>query len=200
MDGLPEVSAERAKSQWRMACFVDVETTGLNPKADEVIELALVRVAFDPTEGAIHGIVDRYSDLREPSCAISAGARRVHGISRRQLRGEKLDCQRVESVLRETRLLVAHNASFDRRFLGKLFPRTEETTWLCSMRDVDWYGKGFSSRSLQNLLAAHGLRVARKHRALHDAEATLRLLSQEDKDGTTYFCEMLANKRYIVAD
>ncbi|HLN62732.1 MAG TPA: hypothetical protein VK464_14400 [Symbiobacteriaceae bacterium] len=62
-----------------VAGYVDVETTGLSPYYDEIIELALVLSAFDITTGDVLGVVDSYVGLREPSCPISEGAWAEHG-------------------------------------------------------------------------------------------------------------------------
>jgi DNA polymerase III subunit epsilon len=64
----------------RLACVVDVETTGLGAD-DEVIELALVLFAFDDV-GQVAGIVDQYCALQQPTRPIPAEATTVNGITR----------------------------------------------------------------------------------------------------------------------
>jgi len=62
------------------------------------------------------------------------------------------------------------------------------------MNGIFWYGKGFPSKGLQQLLHAHSLTPSAAHRALADAENTLRLLSVLQPDGTTYLAELLVEQ------
>jgi DNA polymerase-3 subunit epsilon len=181
------------QSSWGIGGFIDVETTGLNPSKDEIIEFALVLFSFDRNSGEILKVVDEYSGLREPSCSISREASKVHGITKRAIRGMTLDKNRIEAMLEQTEFLVAHNANFDLGFVARLFPASTLKPWFCSMQGIDWKAKGFASRGLQNLLRDHGIEVAQSHRALDDAKAALTLLSRCSKNGETYFAELLRN-------
>lgn len=170
---------------------LDVETTGLNPAEDEVVEFAIVLFSFDPVTGRVDRVLDRYSGLRDPGRPIPAGAQLMHGISDTDVRGRRLDANRIRSILSRAHYLIAHNATFDRGFVERLFPETRKMTWLCSMSGIKWKQRGFASKNLQNLLAAHGIDPGSAHRALDDAEATLKLLAQEKPDGGTYLRELL---------
>lgn len=174
-----------------VAGFVDVETTGLSPYSDEIIELALCLFRFRWDTGEIVGIVDEYVGLREPSKPIPKQATAVHGICDSHVRGQCLDMERVEELIGQCHFLVAHNASFDRNFVNRLFNLSKTKTWLCSMRGIRWRERGYSSMALQSLLKAHGITVSRSHRAEDDVKATIRLLSLKDGAGNTYFYELL---------
>lgn len=158
------------------AAFIDVETTGLDPSYDQVIEMAVVLFAFRRSTGEILGIVDTYTGLQEPTVPISPDAQRVHGISIRQVRGKRLDRQRIAAMIDRADILIAHNAAFDRRFVERLFPEAVGKPWYCSMRGIDWAGKGFPSKGLQQLLRDHHIHPGRAHRALDDAKAAVLLL------------------------
>jgi DNA polymerase III subunit epsilon len=173
------------------ACFVDVETTGLSAWKEEIVELAACLFEFCRDSGKLLDIVDCYVGLREPGVPVSPGAARVHGLGPEQLRGQRLDHARVEAMFHSADFLVAHNASFDRGFVTRLFPQSKQMTWLCSMTGVDWYGKGFHSRGLQNLLRDHGIEVRRAHRAEDDVRGALELLSRCDSGGRRYLAELL---------
>lgn len=173
------------------ACFLDVETTGLSARTEEVVELSVCLFAFRRDSGEIIQVEDTYTGLREPGVAVSAGAAHVHGLRMEQLSGKRLDHGRVEKMIELADFIVAHNARFDRSFVTKLFPLSREKPWLCSMSGVDWYGKGFSSRGLQNLLQSHGICTKRAHRAEDDVRAALTLLGQRGRDGRIYFAELL---------
>ncbi len=173
------------------AAILDVETTGLDPRTDEVVELAAVLFSFDPRSGTVERVLEEYSGLRDPGRPIPEGARRMHGISDEEVRGKKLDEERIRAILRRANFLIAHNAPFDRGFVERLFPETRQMKWLCSMDGIAWRRKGFLSKSLQSLLAAHRLDPGSAHRALDDARATLKLLSQQAQGGGTYLKELL---------
>lgn len=174
-----------------VACFIDVETTGLSPQTEEIVELAIVLFAFDPLDRSILGIVDQYSGLREPSKPIPPDAIRVHGITDAVVRGQRLDFVKATDLMHQAEFLVAHNAPFDRGFVTRLFPIAESKPWMCSMRDVDWYGRGYTSRGLQALVSAHGIKVAQAHRGEADVRAALALLTRKSGSGATYFAELL---------
>ena len=176
------------------AAFVDVETTGLSPARDEVIELAAVLFRFHRGSGEVLGVLDEFSGLREPSRPIPAAAIAVHGITDADVRGRVLDHARAVGLLARADLLVAHNAPFDRGFLARLYPDLAVKPWLCSLRDVDWRRRAVVSQRLQDLLALHGLQPDTAHRALADCRAALELLTVRGPDGATYFQEMLRHR------
>jgi len=167
---------------------IDVETTGLYPRFDEVVELALVLFRYD--RQGITEIVDCYSGLREPNVEISAGAYRVHGLAKEDLVGERLDLEKVKDMIERADFLVAHNASFDRGFVSKIIPSAGRKRWYCSMSGIRWGG----GRSLQELLSRHGQSPDQAHRALADVEGVLSLLARKNGNGESYFAEMLKSK------
>lgn len=159
-----------------LGCIVDVETTGLSAE-DEVIELGMVLFQYDRPTATVLGVVDEYTGLREPGVPITPGAYAVHGISLEQLKGHRLDYDRVEEIFTRAEFIVAHNASFDRRFVVRLSETAAEKPWLCTMRGVNWYAKGCRSRQLQVLLREFHVEQAQAHRALADVYGVLALLN-----------------------
>jgi len=180
-----------------IAGFLDVETTGFSPVADEIVEFALYLFEFRRDTGEITGIVDQYVGLREPAKSIPRAASQVHGIYQKDVRGKRLDNSRIEEMLHRAEFLVAHNASFDRSFVVQLFPICDKKPWLCSMRGINWKEKGFVSAGLQKLLEAHQINVQRAHRAEDDVKAAIKLLTQFDKNGKIYFHELLEKHQAI---
>lgn len=174
-------------SQVGLAVVLDTETTGFGYN-DKIVELALSLFAFGRQSGRIFGVVDEYCGLQDPHMPIPYGARRVHGISDEDVRGKALDCARVSTLLKQAEFIIAHNASFDRRFVGTQFPLANQKPWLCSCKDISWRQKGFQSASLEYLLKCHEIKTERRHRALDDVHATLMLLAYEEG---RYFSELL---------
>lgn len=190
MDPLRQV-ATPLPAHCGLAALVDVETTGLSPVRDEVVELALLLFAFDRRTGEVAGVVDEYVGLRQPSRPIPPAATAVHGIADDAVRGRVLDDRRVRALLDRAEFLVAHHAAFDRAFVTRLYPEAARKPWLCTVEGIDWRRHGFRSRRLQALLAAHGIRDAGAHRAGADCRAVLALLAHRLPDGTTYLRHLL---------
>ncbi len=90
----------------------DLETTGVDPSKDHIIEIGAVK--FSDSQ-----VVDGYGQLINPGCPIPAEAKAVNGITDDMV----LDKPIIEDVLPEFATfcedlpLVAHNASFDYKFL-----------------------------------------------------------------------------------
>ena len=183
----------QVSEQCGLAAFVDVETTGLSTRYDEVIELAVALFAFDRNTGEIIDIVDEYSGLRDPGRPIPAGATGVHGIRDCDVKGKRLDDGQVLRLINQAEFLVAHNESFDRPFVEGLYPEVVGKTWLCSMNGVPWRRKGFASRGLQSLLRDHGIKPERAHRGAPDYgglqlwRAQMRTSAASSTVGSPYF-------------
>ncbi len=177
------------------AAFIDVETTGLSFYDDEVVELAMELIAFDRTTGELLGVVDSYCGLREPSIQISPGAAAVNGLTMAQVRGHRLDANKVRALCERAEFFIAHNASFDRKFTARLFPEVDNKPWLCSMRDIDWYAEGCESRSLASLLSRFCGDSDQAHRASWDASAAVALLSCRDSKGRPFLSQILEAHR-----
>ena len=156
--------------------MVDVETTGLFAGKDRVAEVGVVHVGPDGTVG------DRWESLVNPRRDL--GPQRIHGIRAEQIRDAPLFADIVPELARrlEGRAFVAHNASFDHRFLtaeflraGHEFPVAVDDA-LCTMRLARTFLPG-AGRSLQDCCNAFGLVLEDAHTAGADAEATAHVLS-----------------------
>lgn len=154
---------------------VDVETTGLVPTRDRVVEIAVI--ATD-----VWGrVVDEWATLVNPCGPV--GATRIHGISAADIRPAPrfLDVIGELNARLAGRALVAHNAAFDLGFLHIEYARAgwdlPPSPHLCTL-EASWvYLPGLSRRRLADCCRACGIRQDNAHSALCDARATANLLA-----------------------
>ncbi|MFC3694523.1 3'-5' exonuclease [Chenggangzhangella methanolivorans] len=91
--------------------------------------------------------------------------------------------------------MIAHNASFDRRFLERFCPALSQNPWACSLSEVRWADEGFESTKLAYLAMSSGFYYDR-HRAVHDCHATIELLSRPlPTSGVTALAALLTSAR-----
>lgn len=171
----PAVAAP-AGASIRRGIVLDVETTGLDPSTDEILELAML--AFDySADGDFIASVGSFDRRRDPGRPIPPAVTALTGITDGMVSGRSIDDAEVAKFVGPAALVIAHNASFDRRFCERLFPRFAGMAWACSLREVDWTDEGFESARLSQLANGYGL-FFDGHRALNDCEAALELLSR----------------------
>ncbi|MBI5352996.1 MAG: hypothetical protein HZB50_10190 [Chloroflexi bacterium] len=173
--------------------IVDVETTGLDARKDEIIELGAVLFSYNQVRKSAVGIQETYSGLREPTISIPVGATKVHGLKNKDVQGKSLDEAAIRRLFGSTNFFIAHNASFDRKFIRKMYPEVCEKDWYCSMNGISWKGIGHKSKGLQNLLSDYKIGTENQHRALGDAVSVYTLLQQVNNNtGKTFLTELLS--------
>jgi DNA polymerase III subunit epsilon len=167
----------------RIGLYLDTETTGLDPSADAIIELGVVRFAYDP-DGGIIGALDDLAAFEDPGRPIPEVVSQMTGITDAMVKGTRIPDERVAELFAGAHLVIAHNAGFDRRFVERRFPSLAGRNWACSLRDVAWREEGFEGLGLKYLLMAHGY-FFDGHRAVEDCYAGVHLLAQQSGDGET---------------
>ncbi len=179
----------------KLGLVLDVETTGLGPTKDEVIELALKLFSYRTDTGEILEIIEEDSFLREP---LSRSARnnydtayRVHGIPYELVQGKSFYDVKIKTYFHRADSVFAHNASFDRSFLYHMYPEVNDLKWYCTMRNIPWKNYGFPNGKLLTLLQAHNITNYQTHRALDDITYLLELLKKTSPNGNFYLQEVL---------
>jgi len=156
----------RQPSDW---IAVDLETTGLRPTTDRIVEIGIIRFDSEGQE------MMSWTTLLDPQRDM--GATFVHGIETRHVLGAPRFGDAAFEIL--ARLgdgrLVAHNARFDLGFLSAEFERTGidwgEPDAFCTMSVPYRYGI-VQNRRLQACCAELGIPMTHDHTALGDARAT----------------------------
>ncbi|MGR6859359.1 3'-5' exonuclease [Aliivibrio salmonicida] len=154
---------------------LDFETTGLSPnQGDRAIEIGAVKL-----ENGV--IVDRFQKLMNPGFRVSSFIANYTGITNAMLVGAD-DCATVMHEFADFIQgcnLVAHNASFDKRFLDaelEEIQRNYDGTFACSLLVSRRLTQEVSSHKLGDLVAYHQIENDGVfHRALADAEVTASL-------------------------
>jgi DNA polymerase III epsilon subunit family exonuclease len=156
---------------------LDVETTGLHPLTERVIELAAVRWSNGQPAG-------EFSSLVNPGRPVPPASQAIHGITDDMLH----DAPGMGDVLRRFRdfagdlPLAAHNAGFDCGFLSMESARTRVPLMPARVLDTLAFSRlafpEFRSHKLTRL--AHSLRIVMResHRALADALTAGRVLNE----------------------
>ena len=175
---------------------VDVETTGLDPVEHELIGLSVVCVEIDCVTGELQKIVNSYSGQREPTRPIPSDLEQIVGIRAADLAGMRLDVARIHQVLEGCELVLAHNAAFDRPFLAPHVPVLDQFTWVCTLRDIDWFGTEQQPKaSIDHLLALYKLKESSGTPA-DDCRALIEILGRPlPVSGHTGFAALLASAR-----
>jgi DNA polymerase III subunit epsilon len=178
----------------KLAIFLDLETTGLDPVTDEIIEVGMVPFTYS-NDGRIFGVHEAFSKLQEPSKPISEEITRITGITNEMVQGHKIDGDAVAEVVEPAALVIAHNAAFDRKFAEKAFDVFSNKAWACSMTEVPWQEEKFESLKLEYLAMRNGF-FFDGHRATADCQAAIELLAQTlPQSGMLAFSALLGKAR-----
>lgn len=157
---------------------IDFETTGLSPTmGDRATEVAIVLVQGDK-------VVDRFQSLMNAGVRISAFIEAYTGISNAMI----ATAPRAETVMADAARfvgdspMVAHNASFDRRFWEAELARADVQAahpFACTMLVSRRLYPQAPNHKLGSLVDYHRLpRFGQAHRAMADAEMAAALLGQ----------------------
>jgi DNA polymerase-3 subunit epsilon len=153
---------------------VDVETTGTDFAADEVIELGILKFEYGAS-GRIYRLLDTLNQLHQPAKPIPPEITRLTGITDADVAGQRIDDAAVARIAADAAVVIAHNASFDRQMCEARWPVFREKNWACSCHQIPWRAEGHEGMKLGYLLADLGF-FHRGHRAVDDCHALLRLL------------------------
>jgi len=169
----------RRRTSWREAryCVVDLELSGLDPKADEIISFGAV-----PIDGGLIAAGRSLYGLARPTRPLPESSVIIHGIRSVDL-DEAPPLEKSIIPLLEAlagRVLVAHSAPVERAFLGaalrrqgiKLREPVLDTAVLGRLLLLERGEPLIGFISLGELANALGLPEHRPHHALSDALTT----------------------------
>ena len=152
---------------------LDLETTGLEPKKDRIIEIGAVKIR----DGQIQ---ETYATLVDPQTKIPERITELTGISSQMVEGKPFGQEAVKGLLDfcGELPLLGHNIMFDYSFvkhsavnMGMDFEKKGMDTLKLARNLLP----DLESKSLQNLRQYYHLPQEEAHRALEDALTTFRL-------------------------
>lgn len=146
----------------------DLETTGINPKLDAIIEISAVKVLN-------RQVTDTFSSLVNPECPIPYGATAVNGITDEMVAKEPV----LEEILPKfmdfigEHVLVGHNIhSFDMKFLWNttelLYEKTVTNDYIDTLQMARLCLPQLSHHKLVDIASYYQISTTGAHRALND--------------------------------
>jgi len=172
----PEAYQQGEPLTKRIGLVIDTETTGVDTAKDKIIELGFVAFEYDAGSGNIYRILHTYDGFEDPQEPLSDVVKKLTGIDDAMLKDQCLDDAEINDWLKQSSLIIAHNAAFDRAMLERRLSAVKDTAWACTFADIDWQAEGVGSRKLDYIAYQLGY-FFDGHRAVNDAQATLHLLT-----------------------
>ena len=151
---------------------IDLETTGLNPKRDRIIEIGAVKVR--------NGIItETFQQLIDPKQQLEERVELLTGISTKELEGNPTIQQILPDLKEflEEDVLLGHRVLFDYSFLKRAFTNEKisfERKGIDTLKLARQFVTDCESKKLESLCKHYGI-MHQAHRALGDALATVEL-------------------------
>lgn len=172
---------------------IDLETTGLNPKTDRIIEIGVVKVENNQ-------ITEEWETLINPDRKLEERIVELTGIQDEQLASAPMIEEMLPKLLKIIGdcVLLGHSVLFDYSFIKKAAVNQRlvfEKQGIDTLKIARKYLADLESRSLSCLCEHYGIEHS-AHRALYDARATVELYrklteqfyDREEREKESLFC------------
>lgn len=157
--------------------ILDVETTGLNPSSDKIIQLSAIK--YD-----IHGSpIDLIDTYINPQCTIPSAASRINGITDKMVASAPTitDVRAKFLSFVEESLVVGYNVDFDLRFLNQAFSGDFNARQYVDVLAITRQLLSMPNYKLETVSSALGFCPDDSfHNALTDCEAVAHILRSLD--------------------
>lgn len=157
---------------------IDTETTGLDVRADRIIQLGGVRM-----NGADIELADAFDAVVDPGVAIPAASSRVHGLTDADMAGKPNLAQIIPtfSTFIGERIVIGHSIHFDLAMLRHESIRQGYAWTQPRAFDVALIAAGLEpglvDTSLESLAVGLGVELSGRHTAIGDALTTARVFA-----------------------
>lgn len=161
---------------------LDCETTGLKPKEDKIIEVAVATFT-------VSGIVDQYESLINPGCPIPAESIAIHHITDLMVAEQPTIASVLPKVLEllGPHIIIGHGISFDIELVANAADRAgikhslAKNKTLDTLRMARLYGKS-PTNSLEQLRKHFSIEPEGAHRAMSDVAVNIGVFLNLIKD------------------
>jgi DNA polymerase-3 subunit epsilon len=164
---------------------LDCETTGLDPKKDQIIEIAIVKFTLE-------AFLAEYESLIDPGCPIPQASIDIHNISQEMVVGKPQIATVLPALLQMIgkHTIIGHGIDFDIDIIASAAERLCIPTQLRSNPFIDTlrmarlYGES-PTNSLEQLRQHFGIPQEGAHRAMNDVVvniAVFKYLAQRYKN------------------
>lgn len=157
----------------REVVFLDLETTGIDPETEKIIEIGAVRVRGDK-------VIDQFHTLVNPGIRVPFRISALTGIKDSMLTA----APKIDDVLGPLAAFIgefpifAHNSEFERTYLQRQFGNALKNRFYDTCYFSCLVLPDIRSYSLESLMFRFGIRSEEMHRALEDADDARRVMEQ----------------------
>lgn len=171
-------SGSKTQQKAKAYVIIDLETTGLDPISDRIIEIGSIRIGEEYQE---------YSAIVKQEIDIPEKIRNLTGMSNVEIKEGKDEEIAINELLdfigEDT--LVGYNINFDIKFINESLKRQGRSKIKNMTYDVMKYVKNdklfLKNYKLETVLNEYQINVAVPHRALEDAKIIRKLIEKLDK-------------------
>lgn len=174
---IPSVEIDAMRKTFPKGVVVfDLETTGLSPLVDKIIEIGAIKV--------LPNSVDCFSTLVNPEIKIPESTIKIHGITNLMVENSGIIEEHLPDFMEfiENLPLVAHNAKFDIGFivinLNKFNIEVPDSNVYCSCQYSRSVFPESKNYKLTTLATTFEIEAEQSHRATDDAIVCLRVMSK----------------------
>ena len=176
-----EMAKRRKKSAESEAIILDVETTGLDPEQDRIIEIGALKIASGK-------IIDSYQCFVDQKCKIPENIERLTGITNKIIVEEGIPEKTAVERLIEfigTNKVIGYNIKFDVSFLSSACERNGIDINIRKTRDVLDFARreieDIENYKLETVAKYFKIEIEDRHRAISDCKLVLGIYSKLNK-------------------
>lgn len=171
-------SGLKSQENTKAYVIIDLETTGLDPINDKIIEIGAIRIGKE---------IEEYSTIIRQEINIPEKIRDLTGISDEDIKKGKVEeiaiNELIDFIGEDT--LVGYNINFDIKFINEALNRQEKSKVKNMTYDVMKYVKNdklfLKNYKLETVVKEYGIDETVPHRAIGDARITQNLIVKLDK-------------------